>query len=92
MSGALEGITREAVIEIAKLLGYPVVRTDLTQYDLYTAEEVFISSTAGGIFPVTTVDGRKVADGKVGKMSREILNKYNEWLSEGVHGTAIYKR
>ncbi|HXY82988.1 MAG TPA: aminotransferase class IV [Candidatus Saccharimonadales bacterium] len=91
VSGALEGITREAIMEIAQLLGYKVTCTALTQYDLYTADEVLISSTAGGIFPVTTVDGRKIADGKVGKMSREILNHYNQWLSEGVHGTAIYK-
>jgi branched-chain amino acid aminotransferase len=91
VSGALEGITREAIMEIAQLLGYKVTCTALTQYDLYTADEVLISSTAGGIFPVTTVDGRKIADGKVGKMSREILNRYNQWLSEGVHGTAIYK-
>jgi len=91
VSGALEGITREAIMEIAQLLGYKVTCTALTQYDLYTADEVLISSTAGGIFPVTIVDGRKIADGKVGKMSREILNHYNQWLSEGVHGTAIYK-
>ena len=92
VSGALEGITREAIMEIAQLLGYKVTCTALTQYDLYTADEVLISSTAGGIFPVTKVDGRKIADGKVGKMSREILNHYNQWLSEGVHGTAIYNK
>lgn len=89
-SGALEGITRQAIMEIAHQLGYDVTPTDLTQYDVYTADEIMICSTAGGIFPVTWVDGRQIGDGEIGKMSREILGRYNEWLLSGVHGTAIY--
>jgi len=90
-SGVLEGITREAVMEIAKSMGYEILRADLTQYDIYTADEVFICSTAGGIFPVTVADGREIGIGKVGKVTREILDHYNTWLSQGTRGTPIYK-
>jgi branched-chain amino acid aminotransferase len=89
-AGILEGITRQTVIEIAGSKGHEVIQTDLTQYDVYTSDEVFLCSTAGGVFPVTSVDGRIIGDGKVGKMSREIREAYDRMLSEGVHGTPIY--
>lgn len=85
--GMLEGITRETVMEIATAEGYDVQETELTKYDLYTADEVFLSSTAGGIFPVTEIDGRKIRDGNVGQTTTKIIKAYVKMLTEGIHGT-----
>jgi branched-chain amino acid aminotransferase len=89
-SGILEGITRETVIEIAKNLGYKVIETDIAKYDLYTADEVFLCSTAGGIFPVTDIDGVIIGEGKVGKITKKVIEEYNKMLKEGIHGTSVY--
>src|SRR5215213_7498706 len=53
VGGILEGITRETVFEIAATLGISAVERDMTPYDLYVAEEAFLSTTAGGIIPIT---------------------------------------
>jgi len=88
--GVLEGITRETVMEMAKEEGYEVVRTNLTKYDLYTADEVFLCSTAGGVFPVTEIDGRKIGDGTVGPVTELMMKKYDQMLLEGVYGTKVF--
>lgn len=75
-SGILEGITRETVFEIAAELGLPAAERDLTPYDLYTAEEAFLCSTAGGIYPVAEVDGRRVGAGSLGKLTARIRERY----------------
>jgi len=87
--GILEGITRDTVIEIAKTMGYKVEKTDLAKYDLYTADEVFLCSTAGGIFPVTFIDGRKIGEGQVGSITKTIVETYEHMLREGTHGTPL---
>lgn len=88
--GILEGITRETVIEMAREEGYKVEETNLTKYDLYNADEVFLCSTAGGIFPVVEIDGRKIGDEKVGPLTKLMMEKYERILKEGVHGTKIF--
>ena len=75
-SGILEGITRETVFEIAAELGVPTEERDLTPYDLYTAEEAFLCSTAGGIFPIAEVDGRSVGAGSLGPVTDAIRDRY----------------
>ncbi len=90
-SGILKGITRATIMEIAKSKGYDVKVTNLTQYDVYTADELFLCSTAGGIFPITMVDGIAIGDGRVGKITRQMLAAYEEMLAKGTHGTPIYK-
>lgn len=87
--GILEGITRETVMEMAGEEGYEVQETNLTKYDLYTADEVFLCSTAGGIFPVTEIDGRQIGDGRVGPVTKLMIEKYEKILKEGVHGTKV---
>ncbi|MGH2614009.1 MAG: aminotransferase class IV [Thermomicrobiales bacterium] len=75
-SGILEGITRETVFEIAAELGIPAAERDLTPYDLYTAEEAFLCSTAGGIYPIAEVDGRTVGAGSLGPLTKQIRDRY----------------
>ena len=76
LGGILEGITRETVFEIAQELGIPATERDLTPYDLYTAEEAFLCSTAGGIFPIAETDGRRVGEGSLGPLTRQIRDRY----------------
>jgi branched-chain amino acid aminotransferase len=76
-------------MEMAESEGFKVQVTNLTKYDLYTADEVFLCSTAGGIFPVVEIDGRRISDGKVGPHSRELIQSYNRLLKEGKYGTRV---
>ncbi len=76
--GVLEGVTRKTVLEIAQTKGYGTVVDFVPIDDLYHADELFICTTAGGVMPITELDGRKVGDGKVGKITREIWEGYWE--------------
>ena len=75
-SAILMGITRESVIRIAEDMGIPVRERLILRDELYAADEVFFSGTAAEITPITSVDGVKIADGKPGKVTLKILNKY----------------
>lgn len=60
MEGALAGITRETVIELARAAGIPSAETPLAPYDLYTADECFLTGTGAELIPVAEIDGRRV--------------------------------
>ena len=73
----LEGITRDAVIELAeKELGMPVAQRDVDRTELYTADEVFLTGTGFQIAPVTEVDGRPVGNGQTGPVSERLQELY----------------
>jgi branched-chain amino acid aminotransferase len=76
--GVLLGITRRTVIEIAKQLGLPVHAGDLPVGDLYRADELFLTSTAGGVMPVANLDGQPVGTGKTGDITGKIRTRYWE--------------
>jgi branched-chain amino acid aminotransferase len=90
--GVLMGITRQTVFEIAEQEGVRCAEGVMTPYDLYTAEEVFFSSTAGGVMPVVGIDGRPIGEGKPGPVTLRIKEAYWKWREEGVYGTPIYDR
>lgn len=75
-SGVLEGITRRSVIELCDELQYPIDVAPIASNRLRTADEVFISSTAGGIMPVTVTDGATIADGNIGPITQAISDAY----------------
>ncbi len=77
-AGALEGVTRDSVLEIAKQNNIPYQITDITRDELYTTDEIFLSGTAAGIKPVIEVDKRLVGEGEVGIVTRELLRLYEE--------------
>jgi branched-chain amino acid aminotransferase len=77
-SGTLRGITRQSVIEIAHEAGEPLVEGRLSAGDLRRAAEVLVTSTAGGIMPVTVVDGRPVGSGVPGPLTVRLRDQY--WL------------
>lgn len=77
--GVLEGITRRTVIEMAQALGLPLEVRDLPAAQLRAAREVFLSTSGGGVLPVTRVDGRPVGDGTVGPVVRQLVQTYWDW-------------
>lgn len=77
-SGSLWGITREAVIEIAKDQGYEVLEKNLTRYDLWVADECFLTGTAAEVVPVVEVDARPIGDGKPGLITGKILEAFRQ--------------
>lgn len=87
--GVLEGVTRETVFEIAKELGYKTMIANISKYDLFQADEIFLCSTAGGIIPVTEVDHRPVGDGIPGPITKQVKTEYSKMLQQGVHGTSV---
>ncbi|WP_028922477.1 aminotransferase class IV [Pseudonocardia acaciae] len=74
--GALEGITRRTVLELAAEEGIEAVAVDLSESTFRTATEAFATSTAGGVMPITSLDGRPVGDGRVGATTRLIRERY----------------
>ena len=77
-TGALGGITRKMVIEIANYLDIPVVEQDLSPADLIASDEIFFTGTATGIVGVVSVDSNKISDGTVGEVTSKIRTKYLE--------------
>ena len=77
-TGALGGITRKTVMEIANYLDIIVTEQDLSPSDLFSSEEIFFTGTATEIVGVVSVDSDKIGDGSVGKITSKIRNKYLE--------------
>ena len=77
-AGILVGITRNVVIELAAKEGISVKEEQITRYDLYIADECFLTGTAAGIIPVVKIDGRSISSGKPGKVTLNLLKKYQE--------------
>jgi branched-chain amino acid aminotransferase len=83
--GALEGITREVVMELATGLGMRVKEEVLTRYDLYNAEECFLTGTAAEVIPVVKIDGRVIAQGVPGPNTTRLISAFHELTqSDGV--------
>jgi branched-chain amino acid aminotransferase len=87
-AGSLRGITWQAVIDIATGLGMKVNVTPLTRYDIYTADEFFLTGTAAEVIAAVKIDGRLIADGKPGAVTQRIIAKFRE-LTQST-GTPIY--
>ena len=77
-SGVLEGVTRKTAIALATEHGYKVVQDDLAPEHVRAADEVFATSTAGGIMPITKVDGRTIGTGSAGPTTQKLQEAY--WL------------
>jgi branched-chain amino acid aminotransferase len=81
-AGILEGITRDCVLELAKQAGIPVHECSLSRFDVFTAEECFLTGTAAEIVPVATVDGRTIGTGKAGPITKKLWSAYRELTHE----------
>jgi branched-chain amino acid aminotransferase len=76
--GALDGITRQTVIELAESLGIKTHETSLTRYDLYNADECFMTGTGAEIIPVIKMDGRKIRDGMPGRVTKRLIKSFQK--------------
>jgi len=77
-AGILEGITRQAVIDIAEESGIKVNQTALTKHDVYIADECFLTGSAAEVIPVVKVDSRPIGSGKPGPITKDLLAKFHE--------------
>jgi branched-chain amino acid aminotransferase len=75
-AGLLRGVTRDTIIEIAREAGHTVVETMLNRYDLYTADEAFLTGTAAEVAPIRTVDGRVIGEGRAGPVTRDLRARF----------------
>jgi branched-chain amino acid aminotransferase len=76
-AGALYGITRQNVIELAQEAGLKISEPNLTRYDLFCADECFLTGTGAEIMPVIKIDGRVIGSGKPGKITRKLVEVYH---------------
>lgn len=88
-SGVLEGITRLTAVALAREAGHPVEERKVAADELRRADEVFVTSTAGGIMPVTRIDGRPVGDGVPGPVTRDLTRRYWAAHEDPRHSEAV---
>jgi branched-chain amino acid aminotransferase len=75
-AGALYGITRQTVIELAQEAGLKVSEPNLTRYDLFNADECFLTGTGAELIPLVKIDGRVIGSGKPGALTRQLVADY----------------
>ena len=88
-TGALRGITRNVVIEIAKKLGFTVIKKEITPADLFLADEVFFTGTAAEVVPVKDINKRKIGDGKPGPVTRRLMEEYHKLVLDPKEGVPV---
>ncbi|MNJ51772.1 Branched-chain-amino-acid aminotransferase [compost metagenome] len=74
--GALEGITRQAIIDICHEKGYKLKEEPFTLHDVYVADEVFLTGTAAEVIAVREVDGRIIGEGHAGPITLQLLEEF----------------
>jgi branched-chain amino acid aminotransferase len=77
-SGILEGITRNAILELANILKIPARETTLTRHDLLVADECFLTGSAAEVIPVVSIDSRPIGDGKVGPTTKQLMIEFKK--------------
>ncbi|MZP29743.1 branched-chain-amino-acid transaminase [Heliobacterium undosum] len=85
--GILEGITRNTVMDLARAKGFTVAEEVFTRFDVYTADEVFLTGTAAEVIPVVNVDGRLIGDGVPGPVTSDLIAAFREYARN--QGTPI---
>jgi len=76
--GALDGITRSVIFDLCENLDIEIIEDTLTRYDIYTADECFLTGTAAEVIPVVSVDDRPIGEGKPGELFAELLAAFRE--------------
>src|ERR1700720_2788151 len=81
-AGALRGITRSVVFEIAPELGIKITDPDITRHDVFVADECFLTGTAAEVIPVIKADGRSIGNGKPGPITARIIARFGQVTRE----------
>lgn len=87
-AGSLDGITRQVVLEIAREMDIPLVEHTMTRYDIYTADEFFLTGTAAEVIPAVQLDKRPIGDGTPGPITKRLIKRFHEVAQST--GTEIY--
>src|SRR5271157_3076 len=85
--GALKGVTRSSIIAIARDLGIPEREANLTRYDLWCADECFLTGSGAEVIPVVKLDGRTIGTGSPGPVTRRVLAEFRKRVL--IEGTRI---
>jgi len=81
-AGILEGVTRNAVLELARAAKTPVLEMPLTRHDVYIADECFLTGTAAELIPVVKCDGRAIGNGKPGPVTRQLHEQFHQLVRQ----------
>ena len=87
-SGALSGVTRNVVFEMAAELGITILEPNMTRYDIFTADECFLTGTAAEIIPAVKLDTRAIGSGTPGPLTRKLIERFRELTA--TNGEPIY--
>lgn len=87
-SGSLYGITRQVVMELVEAAELPLKEIEMARYDLYTADELFLTGTAAEVVPVSEYDKRQIGDGSVGPVTKRLMADFRNLVESS--GTPIY--
>ncbi len=89
-TGALEGITAKAVVELSKKLGYEVTVENITLFMLFNADEVFFTGTAAEIVPIRQVNWRQIGNGNRGPVTKKLMDEFQTVVHDPKQGVAVY--
>jgi len=90
-AGLLPGVTRKRIIRLARDLDYKMVEKGLTPYDVTNADEAFLTGTLSEVVPLVKVRGIEIADGKVGSITRKIMEAFVKVRADPKDGLPIYQ-
>src|SRR5687767_11610697 len=80
--GILEGVTRAVMLRLCNQLGIPCTERTIQRHDLYTADECFLTGTGAEVMPVTMIDKRQIGDGKVGPVTKKLIEPFHKHVRE----------
>ena len=89
-TGALAGITAKLAREFAQKLGYTVVETNITPFQLFTADEVFFTGTAAEVVPIREVNKRQIGSGSPGPVTKKLMAAFQKAMGDPAEGVPIY--
>ena len=84
-AGILEGITRNAVIELAQMEGIPVIQAPMTRHDIMIADECFLTGSAAEVIPVVKLDGRTIGSGHPGPITQKLRQAFHQYVHQSDH-------
>jgi branched-chain amino acid aminotransferase len=79
-AGILRGVTRDTIIELGREAGYTIEELPMNRYDLYTAEEVFLTGTAAEVIAISKLDGRAIGQGIAGPVTRDLATRFRAYV------------
>ena len=80
--GILEGITRQTVMDLLSEMGVEVVEKVFTRFDLYTADESFLTGPAAEVIPMVELDARPIGDGKPGEITKRLIEAFHSYVAK----------